>query len=92
MSDCVKHYRSLDGRHYFTFRFVQTGDLIEIFVLAHPGFNGQDSDPNKSHLFSSGKLCFVAGRAPHDLSRAFELARQWGEYFCEYRQTGISQS
>jgi hypothetical protein len=34
----------------------------------------------------------VAGRGPRDQARAEELAKQWAEYFLEYRRTGIVQN
>ena len=87
----VKIYRSEDGGSYFKFAFAPEGDHIAIHCLAHPQLDGRDPDPNKTHLFGSGKLCFVAGREPQDQPRAEELARQWAEYFLEYRRTGIAQ-
>jgi hypothetical protein len=87
----IKHYRSKDGRWLFKFAFAPQADHLAIYCLAHPDFNGRDSDPNKTHLFRSGQICFVAGREPRDLPRAEQLAQQWAEYFLEYRRTGISQ-
>jgi hypothetical protein len=87
----VKDYRSEDGNHYFTFHFVQQPGYVDIYCLKHPSLNGQDPDPHKTHLFSSGKLCFVAGHEPTTQERAEELAKQWAEYFVEYRQTGVEQ-
>ena len=88
----IKSYRSQDGRHYFKFAFAPEGDHVAIRCLSRPSFNGQDPDPHKTHLFPSGKICFVAGREPRDQGRAEELAKQWAEYFLEYRQTGVAQS
>lgn len=87
----MKYYRSRDGSSIFSFVFTPEGDHIAIYCLAHPSLNGQDSSPSKTHLFSSGKICFVAGREPRDQSRAEQLARQWAEYFLEYRRTGVPQ-
>jgi hypothetical protein len=87
----IKHYRSENGSHLFTFRFVEQEDHLEIYCLRHPPLNGRDPDPHKTHLFDSGKLCFVSGREPDDQSRAEELAKQWAEYFLQYRRTGIAQ-
>ena len=88
----TKYYRSKDGRSLFQFAFAPEGDHIAIHCLAHPPLNGRDPDPHKTHLFSSGKVCLVAGCEPTDQSRAEELAGQWAEYFLEYRRTGITQS
>ncbi len=87
----IKHYRSEDGRHLFTFRFVPQGDNLDIYCVMHPPLNGRDASAHKTHLFESGKLCFHAGREPRNQNRAEELAKQWAEYFLEYRRTGIVQ-
>jgi hypothetical protein len=87
-----KYYRSEDGSHLFKFGFVPQDGFIEVYCKLHPSLNGRDPDPHKTHLFSSGKLCFVSGREPRDQSRAEELAKQWAEYFLQYRRTGIAQS
>jgi len=87
----TKWYRSRDGRSLFKFGFAPEGDHIAIYCLAHPSLDGCDPDVNKTHLFSSGKICFIAGREPRTQSRAEELAQQWAEYFLEYRRTGIAQ-
>lgn len=85
-------YRSKCGRYDFRFRFVATGSHIEIYCTDHPSPNGRDSNPEKTHLFGSGKICLVAGREPRSQRRAEELAAQWAEYFLEYRRTGRTQS
>ena len=87
----IRYYRTEDGRHDFTFCFVQADDHLDIYCPKHPPLNGRDADPHKTHLFSSGKVCLVSGREPRDQSRAEELAKQWAEYFLEYRRTGIAQ-
>lgn len=87
----VKYYRSRDGHWHFKFAFAPEGDHLAIYCLAHPPLDGRDSDVNKTHLFSSGKICFVAGREPRNQARAEDLARQWAEYFLEYRRTGVAQ-
>jgi|HubBroStandDraft_4_1064222.scaffolds.fasta_scaffold1399578_1 hypothetical protein len=88
----IKTYRSEDGRHVFTFRFVDEDDHVDIYCLIHPSLNGRASDAHKTHLFGSGKICFVAGREPHNQNRAEELAKQWAEFFLRYRKTGITES
>jgi hypothetical protein len=88
----TKYYRSEDGGSLFKFAFIPQGDHIAIYCLAHPPLNGRDPSPHKTHLFSSGQVCLVAGREPRDQARAEELAKQWAEYFLEYRRTGIVQS
>ncbi len=86
-----KIYRSKNGNYYFTFKFVPNGSHIDVFCPKHPSFNGKSSNPRKTHLFDSGKICFVSGRAPKTQSRAQELAAQWAEYFLDYRLTGKVQ-
>jgi hypothetical protein len=88
----VLHYRSKDGAHSFRFRFVPSGDTIDVFCLAHPPLRGRDPHPARTHLFESGKLCFVSGREPRDQQRAQELAAQWAEYYLRYRETGVTES
>src|SRR5690242_20555368 len=55
----TKDYRSKDGQWIFKFRFVPDGDHIAVYCLFHPPLNGQDPSPHKTHLYSSGKICFV---------------------------------
>ena len=90
--ETIKHYRSENGKYLFTFRLVEQEDHIDIYCLRRPSLRGQDPDPHKTHLFPSGKICFVAGREPEDQERAEELAKQWAEYFLEYRRSGVAQS
>jgi hypothetical protein len=87
-----KTYRSKSGGHYFTFEFTDKGSRIDVFCTKHPSFNGKSSNPHKTHLFHSGKVCFVDGREPKTRRRAEELAAQWAEYFLNYRQTGKVQN
>ena len=87
-----KVYRSKNGSYYFTFKFVDKGNRLDVFCTKHPSFNGKSSNPRKTHLFHSGGICFVSGRAPKTQSRAEELAAQWAEYFLDYRQTGKIQN
>ena len=87
-----KTYRSQNGSAFFTFEFVRHRGHIDIYCTSHPSLNGRDSDPHKTHLFPSGKICFVSGREPTSESRAKELAAQWAEYWIEYARTGIPQS
>lgn len=86
-----KVYRSKNGSYYFTFEFIVKGSHINIFCTKHPSFNGKSSNPRKTHLFHSGKICFIEGREPKTKVRAEELAAQWAEYFLDYRQTGKVQ-
>jgi hypothetical protein len=79
-------------RSIFKFSFAPEGDHIAVYCFSHPSLGGRDPDPRKTHLFDSGKLCFIAGREPRDLDRARELAAQWSEYFLQYRRTGVAQS
>lgn len=87
-----KIYRSKNGSYHFTFNFVNKGRHIDVFCTKHPSFNGKSSNPRKTHLFHSGKICFVDGREPKTQLRAEELAAQWAEYFLDYRQTGKVQN
>jgi len=85
-------YRSLDGKHYFTFTLRQTFSEVEVYCSRHPSLNGRDDSPSKTHIFSSGKLCFVDGRAPTTIEIAKQRAKQWAEYLLEYIHTGTPQS
>ncbi len=87
-----KYYKSKDGKHLFTFNFVNTGSHIDIYCHSHPSLNGRSSDPVKTHLFRSGKVCFVEGKEPTSQSRAEDLAGQWAEYFINYIKTGKTAS
>ncbi|RKY10508.1 MAG: hypothetical protein DRP56_00765 [Planctomycetota bacterium] len=88
----MKIYRSKNGGDYFNFKFVNRGHHFDVFCTKHPSFNGKSSNPHKTHLFHSGKVCFVEGREPKTRRRAEELAAQWAEYFLDYRQTGKIQN
>ena len=86
-----KTYRSKNGKHVFEFEFASSGNHIDIYCTSRPSLNGRDSDSHKTHVFSSGQLCFVARHEPRSQQRAQELARQWAEYYLEYRRTGKAQ-
>lgn len=85
-------YRSADGLHYFNFTFSDNGDRVDIHCTRHPSLAGRDADVNKTHLYSSGRICFVSGQEPTSQARAEQLAKQWAEYFLSYRRTGRTQS
>ena len=87
----TKDYRSKDGSAIFRFHFTQEGSQIAVWCLSHPSLQGRDPSPQKTHLFPSGRLCFAIGHEPENQRRAEELARQWAEYFLEYRKTGEAQ-
>ena len=88
----MKTYCSKKGSYYFFFKFVTKGSYIDVYCTRHPSFNGRSSNPEKTHLFRSGQLCFVSGKEPKTRSRAEQLAAQWAEYFLEYRRTGKTQN
>jgi len=88
----IKTYCSKNGLFHFLFKFVSNGSRIDVYCKRRPSFNGQSSNPEKTHLFHSGKLCFVEGKEPRTQSRAEKLAAQWAEYFLEYRRTGKVQN
>ena len=75
-----RYYLSKDGWNYFNFTFVARNGHFEVYCSGHPPLNGQDNDVNKTHIFRSGKLCFVSGHEPRTQARAEELAGQWAEY------------
>ena len=91
-SGTKKTYRSKSDNYYFTFEFANNGGHIDVFCTKHPSFNGQSSSPHKTHLFHSGKVCFVKGHEPKTQRRAEALAAQWAEYFLDYRRTGKVQN
>lgn len=88
----ARTYCSKNGKHHFLFEFVSQSRHIDVYCRRHPSFNGKSSSPHKTHLFHSGKVCFVQGREPKTLRRAKELAAQWAEYFLDYRKTGKVQN
>jgi hypothetical protein len=87
-----KYYRSLDGQHDFEFRFVPAGGHIDIYCAGRPSLNGHDSSVHKTHVWPDNKICFVAGREPRDHTEAERRAKEWAEYYLEYRRTGAAQS
>ena len=88
----AKHYVSKKSGQQFTLRFVPTDGVVDIYVIARPPLHGRDPSVTKTHLYESGKICFVAGKEPRTQKRAEELAAQWCEYFCEYCRTGVAQA
>lgn len=85
-------YRSADGRHDFNFEFVVGASEVTVYCTKYPVPKGRSQAAQRTHIFDSGKLCFVKERAPKTLKRAKELARQWAEYILEYAKTGVAQS
>jgi len=88
----INTYRSKNGLHYFYFNFFDQGKYIDIYCTRHPSLNGRDSRVSKTHLYSSGKICFVNGREPHSPREARRRAKEWAEYILEYIRTGKAQS
>lgn len=88
----TKTYLSKDGKFRFKFFFEPANGHITVRCLSHPPLGARDPSPLLTHLFPSGRLCFVEGHEPRDQARAEALAKQWAEYFLEYRRTGIPQS
>lgn len=84
-------YKSKIGSHYFAFKFVNKGGYFDIFCLNRPSLNGKSASPSKTHLYHSGKICFVSGREPNTISCAKKLTAQWAEYYSDYRITGKVQ-
>ena len=84
-------YRSRCGRHDFGFRFVPRDGHIEIVCTRHPPLGGRDDAVSRTHLYSSGEICFVAGKEPRTLAEAERRAAQWAEYLLSYIRTGVSQ-
>ena len=89
--ESVRHYRSKNGRHYFTFKFVNQGGHIDIYCTRHPSLRGRSTTVIKTHLYSSGLVCFTSGREPQTQRRAEILAKQFSEYLLEYIRTGKAQ-
>jgi hypothetical protein len=87
----TRTYRSKNGKYYFKFEFVDRGHHIDIYCTSHPSLMGRDSNPRETHLYDSGRLCFVVGKEPRTQQRAEDLASNWAEYFVEYIRTGIPQ-
>lgn len=87
-----KTYLSKNGLHFFWFDFIKKNNHIDVYCTKHPSFNGQSSSASKIHLYSSGKICFVQGKEPRSEWEAQKRAKEWAEYFLEYRRTGKAQS
>ena len=87
-----KAYRSENGQHYFKFQFLNQRNYYIINCTEHPSFNGQSSSVEKTHLYSSGSICFVKGKEPRTIWEAESRAKEWAEYFLEYRKTGKAKS
>ena len=66
----TKYYRSRNGTALFKFAFAPENGHIAVSCIEHPSLNGRDPDVSKTHLFSSGRICFVAGREPRTQARA----------------------
>lgn len=91
LNQTKRTYRSKDGRHYFWFEFHDRGSYIDVYCNKHPSLGGRSSNAHKTHLYSSGKVCFASGREPRSISEAHRRAQQWAEYFLEYIRTGKTQ-
>lgn len=87
-----KTYISKNGFHYFWFDFIKKNNHINIICNKHPSFNGQSSSVSKTHIWPSGKICFLKGKEPRSKWEAKKRAKQWAEYILEYRRTGKAQS
>jgi hypothetical protein len=85
-------YRSRNGVHHFDFDFIDEGSYFEIKCTRYPSLNGRDSRVSKTHIYSSGEICFVRGKEPRSLWEAKMRAKQWAEYIIEYIKTGRAQS
>ena len=81
-----------NNRYTFWFNFVDRGKFFDIYCTKRPSFNGKSKSVSKTHLYSSGKICFVAGKSPRTYWEAESRAKEWAEYFVEYRKTGRSRS
>ena len=90
-SGATATYLSKDRKHVFKFEFIPENNHVDIKCTQHPSYNGQDPDPEKTHLYRTNFICFIKGKEPTNMSRAKELAAQWAEYFLDYRQTGKVQ-
>jgi hypothetical protein len=86
-----KTYRSEDGRHLFSFEFVDAGPFHVVRCLGHPPLRGRDPDPKLTHLYPSGNICFVEGREPRSQSEAESRAKEWAEYLLRYIASGKAE-
>ena len=87
-----KTYLTMNGLHFFWFEFIKKGDHFDIYCNKHPSLNGHSSSVSKTHLYSSGKICFVSGKEPRSELEAQKRAKEWAEYIAEYRKNGRAQS
>ena len=86
-----KRYRSRCGRQEFGFSFERSGGHVDIRCTLHPSLNGRDASVSRTHLYSSGLICFVGGKEPRTLSEAEQRAAEWAEYLLSYIRTGTAQ-
>lgn len=87
----IKTYRSENGQHYFIFEFSYNGNYFVINCQKRPSLNGRDPSVENTHLYKSNNICFIEGKEPRTLSEAQSRAKEWAEYFLEYRRTGKTQ-
>jgi hypothetical protein len=87
----TRYYRSKCGRHDFGFRFEHDNNRVRIVCTGHPPLSGRDDSVHKTHLYSSGAICFNAGKEPRSQREAERRAAEWAEYLLEYIRTGAAQ-
>jgi len=92
MVTSTQTYRSMDGRHWFVFVLKFTGRHIEPHCTRHPSLAGRDPSPSRTHLFSSGALCFQPGHEPRTVHEARQRCKEWAEYLIRYIRTGETES
>jgi hypothetical protein len=87
----IKTYRSQDGRAYFVFRFEPVAGHVDVVCTRHPPLGGRDPGVGRTHLYSSGQVCFVSGREPRSQLEAERRAAEWAEYLLSYIRTGVAR-
>jgi len=80
MTRIAKRYLAKDGRSWFRFVFVQDGGRVDIYCRTRPPLT-RDPGVATTHVYQSGRICFVAGREPRTQSEAERLVKTWAEYY-----------
>lgn len=93
MNDLLQDvYRTLDGRGYFTFRFVESTAGFEIDLIYVPDYEGKPSDPTVTRRTPSDRGGYRIQPSsvgiPRTLDEARSEAARWAENTWRYIRDG----
>ncbi len=85
-------YRTLDGRAYFEFGFLQVGNRIEIDIIDMPSYGDRANDLHSTHRMKNPRggyqLDLPNPSNCYRIEIAKDLAKEWAELTWKYIRTG----